>query len=331
MKTSFILIILLVFHAQSFAQPNIIFDTDIGADADDLAALTMLNNLHNNNECNLLAVISWSIEEYAIPAIDAVNTYYGNADIPVATRKHKDVGITKWNYNHKVSQAFEYNSTCHTVPDAVTLYRKILANEPDTSVTIVAVGPLKNIEDLLNTKPDTISSLNGFELVHKKVKEFVIMGGQFPEGDWEWNFCGSMEGVTQRVLETIKCPITFLGYELGKQIETGSTLNNINKNSPLYIGYLHFSEHAPWMKERYQPGKISDNASYDQTAVYYAVRNGVGQFWTRISNGKCVADEKGGNKWVPTSNSNHSYLVLKENNKKLVQQITDLMLMNISE
>jgi hypothetical protein len=55
----------------TFGQVKIIFDTDHGGDADDLGALVMLHNLHNRGECELLAVMSWSTEQYVIPAMDA--------------------------------------------------------------------------------------------------------------------------------------------------------------------------------------------------------------------------------------------------------------------
>jgi hypothetical protein len=77
---------------------------------------------------------------------------------------------------------------------------------------------------------------------------------------------GNMPGVTRYVLQELTVPIVFSGFELGVQIKTGAAFNRLDPGHPLYIGYRHFSEHAPWMKQHYR-GKILDNASYDQTAV----------------------------------------------------------------
>jgi hypothetical protein len=80
MKRNF-LIVLTFFLFTVFAgtaQVKIIFDTDFGGDADDLGALAMLHNLHNKGECELLGIASWSTEQYVIPAMDAVNRFYGN-------------------------------------------------------------------------------------------------------------------------------------------------------------------------------------------------------------------------------------------------------------
>ena len=63
------------------------------------------------------------------------------------------------------------------------------------------------------------------------------------------------------------------------------------------------------MKE-YYTGNIIDNATFEQTTVRCAIRNGVGKYWARIENGVCVPDAVGGNKWVEVKSSNHSYLKL---------------------
>jgi hypothetical protein len=156
-----------------------------------------------------------------------------------------------------------------------------------------------------------------------------MMGGQFPEGKNEWNFNGNMPGVTKFVLEHLEVPVTFSGYEIGVQIKTGAILNERGKNTPLYAGFKYFSEHAPWMKDYYQ-GKVLDNASYDQTAVIYAVEKGVGTYWNRISDGICVADSTGGNRWIPGEKGRHAYLELIAEPEEIAALIESLMLNDLS-
>jgi len=308
----------------SHAQVKIIFDTDFGGDADDLGALAMLNNFHSRGECILLGIASWSTEQYVIPAMDAVNRYYGNPDIPMGIRS-RGYHFQDWNYNKPIADSFPHKLTNDDAMLAVDLYRKILSEQEDNSVVIVTVGPLKNIEDLIKSGPDKYSPLSGNELINKKVKKFSVMGGSFPEGKNEWNFNGNMPGVTRFVLENLTVPIVFSGFEVGIKIKTGAEFNEIDKNHPLYVGFMHFSQHAPWMKE-YFKGKILDNASYDQTSVLYAVRGGVGEYWDKVEGGRCVAEENGDNRWIPGQKSNHSYLVLKKDSKEMEKLITDLML-----
>ena len=306
------------------SQVKIIFDTDFGGDADDLGALVMLHNMYNKGECDLLGIATWSDEQYVIPAMDAVNRLYGNPDIPMGIRT-KESNYQEWCYNKSLADAFPNKLTNQDVIPAVDLYRKLLSEQNDKSVTIVTVGPLKNIMDLIQSESDSYSRLTGNELIERKVKEFVIMGGRFPKGKSEWNFNGEMPGVTKFVLENLTIPVVFTGFEVGNVIKTGAVFEDLEKNHPLYIGFKHFSQSAPWMKDRYE-GKILDNATFDQAAVLYAVKGGTGKYWDKVDNGYCVADENGGNYWAKGSKYDHAYLVLTEDPEKMAHLIESLML-----
>jgi hypothetical protein len=123
------------------------------------------------------------------------------------------------------------------VPLAVDLYRKILSEHDDNSITIVTVGPLE-YKDLLMSGPDKYSRLSGKELVEKKVEKFVIMGGQFPSGKNEWNFNGNMPGVTRYVLENLAVPVVFSGFEIGMAIHTGPRFHELDPGHPSLPGTI---------------------------------------------------------------------------------------------
>lgn len=308
------------------ATTKIIFDTDFGGDADDLGALAMLNHFQNRGEIELMAVMCWNVEKYSVSAIDAVNTFYGNPDIPIALR-NADAHETDWNHTKVLAENLPFDATPESVPETTKFYRKLLSESEDQSITVVTVGPLSNIMDLLKSQPDELSELNGKDLVHNKVKEFVIMGGQFPSGENEWNFNGDMPGVTKYVLENLTLPITFSGFELGESLRTGEVFKELPKDSPLYLGFYHFGKYAPWMKDQFK-GEIYDNATFDQTAVLYAIRNGVGTYWSKVTDGRCIADQNGGNIWVEEANSNHSYLVLEKPIPEMEEEMEKFMLGN---
>jgi len=327
MKKQFFLVVLTavtLFTTPAFSQVKIIFDTDLGGDADDLGALVMLNNFIDKGECRVLGVMCWTTEQYAVSAIDAVNRFYKHPGIPIGIRKG-DAYFTDWNYSKPIADSFYHTITNTNARDATSLYRQLLAKADDKSVVIVTVGPLMNIQELIKSGADAYSSLTGKELIEKKVKEFVMMGGQYPEGIKEWNFYGNMPGVTQFVLHNITVPVTFSGYEIGVTIKTGEVFNSIDHHSPLYVGFMHFSQNAPWMKAQYK-GSIYNNATYDQTAVLYAVRKGVGVYWDKIEGGYCEPNETGGNKWVKGAVTNHSYLKLKMSPEKIGLVIESIML-----
>ncbi len=302
----------------------LIFDTDFGGDADDLGALAMLNHFLGKGEIDLLAVMCWNTEKYAVSAIDAVNTYYGHPDIPIGLRRGEQ-HLTPWNHSKVIADNLPHDVNYDNTQATTPLYRQLLSESADSSVVIVTVGPLMNIKRLLDSSADDYSPLTGPELIETKVKEFVIMGGNFPTSENEWNFDGNMPGVTQDILERLRVPVTFLGAELGASLKTGEVFNDLPKNSPLYLGFYHFSEHAPWMNHQFE-GRIYDNATFDQTAVLYAIRDGVGHYWQRISGGHCIADSTGGNEWVTGKDSNHSYLVLEKPKEAMEEELEAFML-----
>jgi hypothetical protein len=152
---------------------KIIFDTDIGGDADDLGALVMLHNFKDKGECELLAVMNWSNDDYAVPAIDAVNRYYERPDTPIGARKDNIYKDEK-KYNYAIANHFEHKLTYKDVPDTTTLYRKILSKQKDGNVVMVTVGPLLNIGRLIESQPDLISNLTGKELISRKVNNHKL-------------------------------------------------------------------------------------------------------------------------------------------------------------
>lgn len=323
----FLLSLMILFSAR--AQEKIIFDTDFGSDADDLGALAMLHGFIDREECELLGIMVWNTEKYVVSAIDAVNRFYGHPDIPIGIRPGKPSRID-FNHTKIIADNLPHELSYNDAPEVVSLYRKILSENEDSSIVLVTVGPLLNIKLLLESGPCEYSSLTGKELLHKKVKEMVVMGGQYPEGENEWNFNGNMPGVTKFVFDRIHLPVVFSGYEVGLKIKTGKVLNDISKDHPLYLGYHYFSKHAPWMKENYN-GKILDNASYDQTAVLYAVKGGLGKWWIKINNGYNEVGNDGENKWIEEKreNTRHSYLKLIEDPEKMAEIIESLMLYDL--
>jgi hypothetical protein len=120
-------------------------------------------------------------------------------------------------------------------------------------------------------------------------------------------------------------PVTFSSFEVGVVIKTAEVFNGIDPKKPLYVGFMYFSEHAPWIKANFK-GKILDNSSYDQTAVLYAVRDGVGTWWEKIEGGYCKPDDHGGNVWVDGPVTNHAYLKLLWEPEKMATLIESIML-----
>ena len=68
-------------------QLNIIFDTDMGGDCDDVGALYILHGAVERGEAKLLATMGCVSSKAIAPALDAINIWFGRPEIPVGTLK----------------------------------------------------------------------------------------------------------------------------------------------------------------------------------------------------------------------------------------------------
>ena len=302
---------------------SIIFDTDMGPDFDDAGALAVLHALADSGEARILATISSNQHPTTVPAIDAINTYFGRPDLPIGILRSGGVNDTAENgWAARLAEAFPHDQTAEDVPDAVTLYRHILAEQPDTSVVVVTVGFLTNLRNLLASEPDSISDLGGRELVAQKVKRLVAMAGAFPEGR-EFNiYRDAVAG--QEALAAWPTPILFSGFEIGEAIMTGNRLvREGNAESPVHAAYeynLRTYADEPLAEGRH---------SWDQTAVLAAVR-GPAPYFSAVPGRIAVAGD-GSNTWTDAQGGSHAYLVQEAPVEETARVIEDLMMHTPSE
>lgn len=116
--------------------------------------------------------------------------------------------------------------------------------------------------DLLCSEGDTYSSLDGMNLVKKKVKLCVIMGGQFPESklQGEYNISLVPEAAAY-VSQNFPAHIMWCGYEIGESVLTGSRISELSEKNPVRAAYERYSDN--------QEGFV--RSSWDLIAVMYAV------------------------------------------------------------
>ena len=172
--------------------PNVILDTDIGNSLDDLLALDILHHYCRQGKIDLLAVMVNHDVPLAPQATDVFNTWYGAGQTPIGmvTNGVKDSHIWE-DYAPLLCNCESYRRTISdysTLPDAVSLYRKILAKADDKSVTILSIGFLTNISRLLESGPDEYSSLTGIDLVKRKVRSVVAMCGSQNEAEYNVSY-----------------------------------------------------------------------------------------------------------------------------------------------
>ena len=322
--TSVILCSILIFSGcinksvkQTAIPVKIIFDTDLGPDYDDVGALAFLHAMADSGKAEILATVASNKHELVAPSIEIINTYFGREGLPIGAPKTTGVSMTAsqhWpdsivaKYPHKIKSTSD-------VPDAVTVYRKILAAQPDSSVTIVTVGFLTNLNNLLHSEPDSLSPLNGTELVSKKVKKLVSMAGRFPLGR-EFNIFKDSTS-SEYVFNEWPGEIIFTGFEIGWEIRTGLRLIKSDiKNSPVKDV---FRISIPMSKED-RNGRMS----WDETAVLIGVYGTKGFFDT--VRGKIIVNADGSNKWENDPDGKQIYVVQKMPVSQISRFIEDRMM-----
>ena len=161
---------------------KVIFDTDLSTDVDDVGAVAVLHRLADLGETHIVAMGVSSNEPHSAACLDALNTYFGRPNVPIGAPKGRALD-EKSKHTEAIAKEFSHDliSTADA-PDVVDVYRETLAAQPDGSVVLITVGFLTNVKSLLESKPDRHSPLDGPELVRRKVKHWVCMGGRFPSG-----------------------------------------------------------------------------------------------------------------------------------------------------
>src|SRR5690625_354743 len=319
-------ILFLIFFFFSFSptgisqtKPQIIFDTDMGPDYDDVGALAVLHALAAEGECDILATMSSCGHPSIAPTIEVINRYFGGPDIPIGVPGSHAPDFTAengWN-DSLIARFLSAPKTNDDYPPAVELYREILAGSPDSSVTIVTVGFMSNLAELLRSGPDRYSSLSGRELVGKKVKKYVAMAGAFPQGR-EFNvFIDAPSSV--EVFQNWPGQILFSGFEIGNKIDTGGrTAQTKAKNSPVQWAY-------EYCLRTYEGKRVEGRPSWDQTAVLCAVRPAEQYFYVN-GPGRFVIEENGDNHWNPEEDAGHYFLSHKYPYDHVENIIEELMM-----
>lgn len=283
--------------AQTKKAVPVIFDTDMGPDYDDVGAITLLHAFADSGKAKILATIASTKYEGVAAVLNVFNTYFKKPGIPVGVPKGDALTLKDWQHwtdtiIAKYPHAIKNNDE---VPDAVELYRKILSGQPNNSVTIITVGFLTNISNLLQSKPDKYSSLTGKELVKRKVKNLVSMAGKFPAGK-EFNI-EKDAAASKYAYEHWEKPVLLSGFEIGEKIKTGLPLvnNNTINNSPVKDV---FSLCLPMAKED-NKGRMS----WDETAVLVAIA-GYKPYYT-LKPGTMMIAADGSNTWNDKGNKHY--------------------------
>ena len=286
-------------HSDEAAVPEakrIILETDMTFDVDDVGALAVLHTLADDGRVIVLAVNYNEVHPDGAAAIDAINTWYGRSDLPVGVYRDELSDPDSSRYLDHVA-TFPHRLTADSAPDAMDVYRRVLNDQPDASVTIVSVGFLNNLADLLRAEADLVAS---------KVEKLVVMGGRHND-DFNLVRHGLVE-TTQEVIENWPTPLAISDY--GGRVRTGSALADTPADNPVREAYF-----------RWFGGKFEGRSSWDQVAVLYAVY-GAGDWFEDVASG--TGSLRNGYSW-PLKSGWRTYVGPRRSQDEFVALIERLM------
>lgn len=301
---------------------KIIFDTDMYGDYDDVGALALLHDYADRGQVEILATISCTVGDTnnkSVAVCEILNAFYGRPGIPVGVSKAANaVGRDHREKNQRrgfglCEKYAEWirHPAADDAEDAVRVYRRLLAAAEDRSVTIVSVGFLTNLAELLKSSADEFSSLDGKALVARKVKKWVAMACAYPQG----RECNSMwdAPASKIVLDEWPTPAYFTDYTYGSKVHTGRILaESALKDNPVADAFRHCLK--PRTQLQNPPPTWDDTVdghpSWDQTAILLAVEDPERLFGLERGCYRMVGDD-GTNTWTDDPQGRHVRIVEK--------------------
>ena len=272
-----------------------IIETDMGNDIDDALALAIALRAMDDGKAELLAVGCHKLSTSPAAFCDAVCTYYGHPGIPVAMSLTPVKESSSYVDYTQVEKDFEKSLTEY--PEPVALYRKILSEQPDNSVTFVSLGFGTTVAQLLESGPDDISPLTGVELVAKKTKGLSVMCGSYgAQKISEYNVRNdipAMKTVFEKwptiiwqnpgeIGDVVHYPADFIEQNLGYE-----------KPNPVAEGYKAYLP-MPYNRQ-----------CWDLLSVLYPLRP---ELFTESVPGTVTVDEKGYTWFTPSEDGRHIVL-----------------------
>ena len=264
----------------------IVFDSDIGPDCDDAGAFAVLAKMAEKYDLKVLGAANCTSNKHGTDALAVLAKHFG-LDIPLGEHTGYEILPDGDKYNKNLAK--KYGVKAKNASPSADFYKKILSKVEDDSVTVISVGPLTNIAEILEKEP---------KLFNSKVNSIVAMAGKFPKGK-EFNIECDVKAA-KFVFENFENVIVCSGFEVGNEIMTGffETPENDNPVYDCYKDYLGKKE----------PPILRD--SWDLTAVQYAVE-GDGNFYSLSKPVKITVSDDGTTIAEKDKYSNRYYIIQK--------------------
>ena len=289
---------LLAEDAEKMNPKRAIFETDMCTDVDDVGALAVLHALADNGEVEILGISYNEVHPSGAGTICAINTWYNRGDIPIGIYKGDLADPDESSYLDDIAANFPHDFPTVPTPSSLELYLQVLSEQPDNSVTIISVGFLNNLYDLLKANPD---------LVAEKVTELVVMAEVV---DDPYNTVRH-DQVDKSEYVIRNWPTSVIISQYGETVHTGVRLAETAAENPVREAYY-----------RRFNGQYEGRSSWDQIAVLYGVR-GLSDYFTEVTDGKGRLSN--GYEWEMKPGF-RSYLEVRVSDSEFVRIIEGLMI-----
>lgn len=287
---------LLLSGCNSYSGPvKMIIETDMGNDIDDALALAVALRGVDEGKVELLAVGCHKNCPTAAAYTDAVCTFYGHPEVPVAMSLTPVQEFSDYVDYTSVEKDFAKSRTEY--PEPVSLYRRILAAQPDRSVVFVSLGFGTTLAQLLDSAPDEYSPLDGVALVAKKTRGLSVMAGSYGEKKRaEYNVVNDIPAM-KKVFELWPTGIWQNPFEIGRQTMYPGRLIEDNLDyddpNPVVEGYKAYHT-MPY-----------DRPSWDILSVLYLIHP---ELFTESVSGTVTVDDEGYTWFAPAPAGRHIVL-----------------------
>lgn len=266
---------------------KVIFDSDFGNDVDDVFALQMLINYENEGKVDLKGITVSKSNPMSLAFARSYYDVFGSGKPAFGAVSEGPNPDERSYLRPSLYAAFDgINNTM--APEGWMAIRDMLAQAPDSSMTLIAVGPLTNIGRLIENEPD---------LVAAKVKLLAIMGGNFtPNSPGEFNIQMDIPAA-RNVFEKWPSDIIASGFEIGSKyfVPYQAVKSNYEAGHPLRVAYEH-----------YQPLPY-DRQTWDLTTVLDAIEPD-SLWFERSMPGKISVDSIGRTTFSADPAGHHRYL-----------------------
>lgn len=208
------------------APRTLLLGTDWWTDCDDAVAIRILARAVLAGRIDLAAVGISACMEHSVASLDGFLTSEGLRGVRIGLdRDATDFGGNPPYQRRMVAYAVDRRSN-EDAEDAVRMYRSVLA-AAEKPLEIVEIGYPQVLTNALMSEGDDISPLTGLELFRQKVKKIWMMAGKWDETvGHENNFARAPRSrvAGHMLCEHCPVPITFLGWEVGHDVISGSHL-----------------------------------------------------------------------------------------------------------